>query len=132
MAGIITYKTVITQAIEGFNLIQNTLATNFPELNVNQVIKNGSTVTGSLTPAEISSKITELAVILDKFGGDIIRSGRVELFEGGSIIGSTGGSGDAGGSSLPIVSALPTANASSYGQAVIYNNEVYVCLEKED
>ena len=101
----ITYKTVIKGAIEGFNAIQNTLATNFPELKVSPVTKNGNIVTGSLTPTELCSKITELAIILDDFTkGNIIRSGKVELFDGGTV----SGGGDIGGGSTGGAGIVPT------------------------
>lgn len=123
MANPITFKTVINNAIIGFNTIQGTLST-FSDLGVSNVsVGSNNIVSGSITPSEMASFIANMATI--KFSNGSFRSGKVEIFEGGTVSGGTGGS-----SSLPVVSELPNPASSNVGDAVIYNGDVYVLMEE--
>lgn len=59
---IITYKSIINNAIKGFNDIQKTLS-NFTDLGVSGLTNTSGTVSGSLTPAQLVTYIGRLATI---------------------------------------------------------------------
>jgi len=75
----ITYKTVITDAINGFNNIQAALA-GFSDLNVNPVVNYGSQISGSLNPSELQNEIKKLATIHN--GTSFIKTGHVDIYDG--------------------------------------------------
>lgn len=68
----VTYKTVITNAINGFNSIQNALA-DLGGLDVSTVSGTGTITTG-ISAAELAEKVKNLAVIKDdvKFYSGVI------------------------------------------------------------
>lgn len=125
MAGKNTFKTVINNAIEGFNSIQKTLST-FSDLGVSDVSTNNKTVTGSITPSEMASFINNMATV--KLSNGSFRSGKIEVFEGGTISG--GGNTGGGSYTIPVVSQLPSISESNVGDVVIYNNDIYVLMEE--
>lgn len=59
---IITYKSIINNAIKGFNDIQKTLSS-FTDLGVGGLTNKSGTVSGSLTPAQLVTFIGRLATV---------------------------------------------------------------------
>lgn len=129
----ITFKTVITKAIKGFNDIQDTLAT-FNKLSVSGVSKEGTEVKGSLTPESLKEEIMKLNTlvvnneIITTFAG---RNIPVFLGEDGEIE-DTSGSGNSGECQcIRVVSELPTASEEENGNAVVYKGDIFVCVEED-
>lgn len=73
----ITYKTVIVEAINGFNLIQNSLA-NLGGLDISSVSGSGGSVTTGISADNLVANVKKLAVIKN---GSTFYKGNIPIYD---------------------------------------------------